>query len=227
MTLNKVFIATALIATTTTSISAQAATPYIEGQIGYANTDKVNTHSYSGTDGSITITNLMGRLNYDSSASFGAEIGMKDILVPNLRIGASFTTMKFDFKNAVISGSITDGVDTISGSLPISAADFATVGVSFDTRVNLYMANAYYDFKNDSQFTPFVGFGVGVADVKNAIDNEFAYSVNAGAKYNIDKNVYVGAKATYTNINGPTDQFEIPYKNIDLYTINVALGFEF
>ena len=182
---------TAFLAATTLSISSQAATPYVEGQIGYANASKVNTNTYSGTVDGITATNLMGKLNYDSSASFGAEIGMKDALVQNLRIGASITTMKFDLKNAVISGSLTDGVDTVSGSLPITAADFATVGVSFDNRVNLYMANAYYDFKNDSKFTPFVGFGLGVADIKNAKDNEFTYSLNAGAKYNIDKNVFV------------------------------------
>jgi opacity protein-like surface antigen len=89
------------------------------------------------------------------------------------------------------------------------------------------MANAYYDFKNDSKFTPFVGFGLGVADIKNAKDNEFTYSLNAGAKYNIDKNVYVGAKAAYTNINGPADQLGLKYQNIEIYTANVALGYEF
>jgi opacity protein-like surface antigen len=216
-----------IVALSATAITAQAATPYVEGQIGYANASKVNTNTYSGTVDGITATNLMGKLNYDSSASFGAEIGIKDLLVPNLRVGASFTTMKFDLKNAVISGSLTDGVDTVSGSLPISAADFATVGVSFDNRVNLYMANAYYDFKNDSKFTPFVGVGLGVADIKNAKDSEFTYSVNAGAKYNIDKNLYVGAKAAYTNINGPADQLGLKYQNIELYTANLSLGYEF
>ena len=88
---------TAFLAATTLSISSQAATPYVEGQIGYANASKVNTNTYSGTVDGITATNLMGKLNYDSSASFGAEIGMKDALVQNLRIGASITTMKFDF----------------------------------------------------------------------------------------------------------------------------------
>jgi opacity protein-like surface antigen len=89
------------------------------------------------------------------------------------------------------------------------------------------MANAYYDFKNDSQFTPFVGFGLGVADIKNATDNEFAYTVNAGAKYNIDKNVYIGVKAAYTNINGPSDELGLKYQNLEIFTANVALGFEF
>ena len=226
MKLNKL-TAAVIFAVSTASINAQAATPYIEGQIGYANASNVDTNTYSGTAGGITATNLRGSLNYDSSASFGAEIGMKDVLVPNLRLGASITTMKFDLKNATISGSVTDGVDTLSGSLPITAAQFASVGLNFDNRVNLYMANAYYDFKNDSQFTPFVGFGMGVADIKNARDNEFAYTLNAGAKYNIDKNVYIGAKAAYTNINGPSDELGLKYQNLEVFTANVALGYEF
>ena len=227
MKLNKLTTAV-IFAVSIASINAQAATPYVEGQIGYANASKVNTNTYNGeVEPGITATDLKGSLNYDSSASFGAEIGMKDVLVPNLRLGASITTMKFDLKNATISGSVTDGVDTISGSLPITAAQFASVGLNFDNRVNLYMANAYYDFKNDSQFTPFVGFGLGVADIKNATDNEFAYTLNAGAKYNIDKNVYIGAKAAYTNINGPSDELGLKYQNLEIFTANVALGYEF
>lgn len=227
MKLNKL-TAAVIFAVSTASINAQAATPYIEGQIGYANASKVNTNTYNGeVEPGITATDFMAKLNYDSSASFGAEIGMKDVLIPNLRVGASFTTMKFDLKNATLSGILDDGDTIFEGPVTVSNTDLASVGLTFDNRVNLYMANAYYDFKNDSQFTPFVGFGLGVADIKNATDNEFAYTVNAGAKYNIDKNVYIGAKAAYTNINGPSDQLGIKFKNLELYSVNVALGYEF
>lgn len=199
---------------------------YIEAQLGYSNLSKVNTNTYSGTVDGVTATNLMGKLNYDSSASFGAEYGLNDVIVDNLRVGVSFSTMKFDLKNAVINGSLTDGVTTYTGPDTFSAADFASIGVSFDNRVYLYMANAYYDFKNKTPFTPFVGFGMGVADIKNADGNEFAYALHAGAKYHINNNVYIGAKATYTNINGPTDQLGIKFNNIDAYSANLALGFE-
>ncbi len=226
MKMNKILTATAFVAAVALSTNAYAATPYVEGQIGYANPSKFDTNTYSGTEDGLTWTNAKLSANYDSSASFGAEFGFKDV-APNIRLGASFTTMKFDFENTTLSGSITDGVDTLSGSATFSAADFASVGVNLDTRVNIYMANAYYDFKNDSKFTPFVGFGVGVADIKIAEDKAFAYSVNAGAQYSIDKNIYVSAKAAYTNIDGPKGDIGIEFKNIDLYTVNVALGFEF
>lgn len=227
MIIKKHLIATAVIsALASSSAFAADLKGYIEAQVGYTDLSKVNTNTYSGTADGITATNLMGKLNYDSSASFGAEYGLNDVIVDNLRVGVSFSTMKFDLKNAVISGSLTDGVTTYTGPVTLSAADFASVGVSLDNRVYLYMANAYYDFKNKSPFTPFVGFGLGVADIKNADGNEFAYSLNAGAKYNIDKNVYVGAKAAYTNINGPTDQLGIKFKNIDAYSVNVSLGFD-
>ena len=89
------------------------------------------------------------------------------------------------------------------------------------------MLNTYYDFKTSTDFTPFVGFGIGLADIENAEDNAFAYSVSAGAKYNIDKNVYVGAKGAYTRIDGPTDQFGIEFKDIAVFSANVSVGYEF
>jgi opacity protein-like surface antigen len=229
MTIKKTLIATAVISALASSQAFADDTTlkgYIEAQLGYSNLSKVNTNTYSGTADGVTATNLMGKLNYDSSATFGAEYGLNDVIVDNLRVGISFSTMKFDLKNAVISGSLTDGVTTYTGPVTLSAADFASVGVSLDNRVYLYMANAYYDFKNKSPFTPFVGFGLGVADIKNADGNEFAYSLHAGAKYNINKDVYIGAKATYTNISGPTDQLGIKFNNIDAYSANLALGFE-
>lgn len=225
--MKKLLIATAVFATLAVSATAQAATPYIEGQLGYANLGDVDTNTYTGTSGNITATNLRLTADYDSSATFGAEFGFKDVIVPNLRIGASISTMKFDLKSAELNGVITDGVDTITGPVTVTRADLASVGANSDNRVNLYMVNAYYDFKNSTDFTPFVGFGLGLADIKNAKGTEFAYSINAGAKYNIDKNIYVGAKGTYTRVSGPEDEIGIKYQNIDVYTANLAVGYEF
>ena len=135
--------------------------------------------------------------------------------------------MKFDLNSAQINGVITNGSTTYTGPVTVTAANLASVGANFDNRVNLYMLNAYYDFKTSTDFTPFVGFGIGLADIKNAKDTEFAYSVNAGAKYNIDKNVYVGAKGAYTRVNGPTDQLGIKFQDIAVYSANVSIGYEF
>ena len=227
MNIKKIFTATAVIASLAVSVAAQAATPYVEGQLGFANLDNVDTNSYSGTSGSVTVTGLRANLDYDSSATYGAEFGFKDVIDPGLRIAVSISTMKFDLNSAQINGVITNGSTTYTGPVTVTAANLASVGANFDNRVNLYMLNAYYDFKTSTDFTPFVGFGIGLADIKNAKDTEFAYSVNAGAKYNIDKNVYVGAKGAYTRVNGPTDQLGIKFQDIAVYSANVSIGYEF
>ena len=228
----KSLVVIAVLSTIAVSFSAQAetpkgATPYIEGQIGYANLDNVDTNTYSGTSGNVTGTNVRANLDYDASATYGAEVGLKDVLIPNLRIGASYTTMKFDLKSAQINGVVTAGSSTYTGPATFSASDLATGGLDFNSRVNLYMVNAYYDFKTFTDITPFIGAGIGLADIKHAKDLELAYDLNAGVKYNINKNIYVGIKGAYTRINGPTDQTDIKFKDIDVLSANVAVGFEF
>jgi opacity protein-like surface antigen len=209
------------------AISAQAATAYIEGQVGYAGPNNVDTNTYSGTSGGITATNLKGTLDYKSDYMVGAEFGFKDVLVPNFRVGVSYSTVKFDLNKAVISGSVTNGTNTITGPITASAADFASVGVNLDNRINLYMLNAYYDFKNSTDFTPFVGIGIGFADISHAKDNEFAYSINAGGKYYVDKNFYLGIKAAYTRINGPTDELGVKYDDISATSGHILAGYDF
>jgi opacity protein-like surface antigen len=102
-----------------------------------------------------------------------------------------------------------------------------SLGVNLDNSVKLYMANAYYDIKNASAFTPFIGFGVGMADIKNAKDNEFAWSASVGGKYNIDKNMYLGLKGSYTSVNGITDKIGLEYKDMDAYSAHALLGYQF
>jgi opacity protein-like surface antigen len=228
----KTVLTSAVLAAFAASLSAQAetpkaATPYIEGQIGFADLDSVHAKSFTGNIGSATATNLSAKLDYDSSATYGAEVGLKDVLIPNLRIGASYTTVKFDLDSAKINGVVTNGGTTYTGPAKVSDNQLASVGLDFDNRVNLYMVNAYYDFKTFTNFTPFIGVGLGVADIKNAKDLEFAYSANVGAKYNITQNIYVGLKGVYTRVNGPKDDNGFNYKDIDVYTANLALGFEF
>jgi opacity protein-like surface antigen len=228
----KTLAAIAVFSALAVSFSAQAETPkgaalYIEGQIGYANLDNIDTNTYSGTSGNVTGSNVRANFDYDSSTTYGAEVGLKDILIPNLRIGASYTTMKFDLKSAQIDGVVTAGSSTYTGPATFSASDLATGGLDFDNRVNLYMINAYYDIKTFTNLTPFIGAGIGLADVKHAKDLEFAYDLNAGVKYNINPNIYIGIKGAYTRVNGPTDQIGIKFKDIDVLSANVAVGFEF
>jgi opacity protein-like surface antigen len=221
---------TAVLTALLISATVQAATPYIEGQVGVTNLEDTDTKPHSGSNGGITFNNTNLNLDYDSSTTFGFELGAKDV-IPNVRIGASISRMNFDLKSATVNGSFTDGstdsTTTITGPSSVSGNDLVAAGLNLDKSVNLYMVNAYYDFKNSTEFTPFLGFGIGLADIENTKDNEFAYAINAGAKYNIGKQTYIGVKATYTTINGPKDERGFSFKDIKACTANVSIGYEF
>jgi opacity protein-like surface antigen len=203
--------------------------PYIEGQLGYANLNDVDSKTVSDSIGNVR---LSGKLNlkYDSDATYGFEIGAKNVGIENLRLGASYSRAEFDFKSTGLTGTIsTDaGSSTISGSA--SRSQLGSYASTLDAKINLYMLNAYYDFKNSSAFTPFIGAGIGFADVKNTKDNEFAFSLNAGGKYHINDNLYLGAKGSYIRVNGPTIQVDggdYGLEDVDLWKAEALLGYQF
>jgi len=201
--------------------------PYIEAQLGYAKAKDVDTENFTGTVGGGTAT-LSAKGEFDNSFAGGIELGVGNIGASNFRLGASYTRMDFDIEKVTgtlttvgVSG-VADGTYTADITQTVRDA-----GISLDNRVNLYMANAYYDFKNASSFTPFIGLGMGMADVQNAKDNEFAYQGSIGGKFEIDKNMYLGLKGAYTKVNGITDELDIKYKDMDAYSGHVLLGVNF
>ncbi len=215
-----------LLALISSSALAAELKPYLEGQLGFASLDDVDT-KLNGAIGGGTAT-ASAKIKYDHSVSGGFEIGANNVGIENLRIGVSYNRMKFDMDK--VTGSITTtGVTgfengTLSGDI---TSTVRSAGISLDNSVNLYMANAYYDIKNASAFTPFVGLGMGMANVQNAKDNEFAWSASVGGKYNIDKNMYLGLKGSYTSVNGITDKIGLEYKDMDAYSAHALLGYQF
>lgn len=83
---------------------------------------------------------------------------------------------------------------------------------SNELRSQALMLNGYYDFKNTSKFTPYVGAGVGVTHIKNnytnqeypdyafsKTDNHFTWSASLGIAYNITNNVALDASYRYVD----------------------------
>jgi opacity protein-like surface antigen len=223
----KKLLITVVFATVSTGALAADLKPYIEAQLGYAKLKDVETESFSGSVGGGTAT-LSAKGDFDNSFAGGAELGVGNIGASNFRLGASYTRMDFDMEK--VTGSLTTtGVSGVAnGTYTADITPYIRdAGISLDNRVNLYMANAYYDFKNESSFTPFLGVGMGMADVQNAKDNEFAYQGVIGGKFDIDKNMYLGLKGLYTKVNGITDELGIKYKDMDAYSGQVLLGVNF
>ena len=199
---------------------------YIEGQLGRSSLKDADIKPFSGSIDDKTIDQATAKIEYDHSVSGGFEIGANNVGIENLRIGASYNRMKFDMDKVTGSISGTSG----GGSLDLTGDITEVVkglNVALDNSVNLYMANAYYDIKNASAFTPFVGLGMGMANIQNAKDNEFAWSASVGGKYNIDKNMYLGLKGSYTSVNGITDKIGLEYKDMDAYSAHALLGYQF
>jgi len=205
--------------------------PYIEGQINYVNPDDIESkNTISGTatgyGNTITATNLGYKLDYDNDFGYGFEIGLKD-LQPNVRLGFSFNKVKAELDKIVQTGSLTVNATTYTNQSFSSQEVKSDLGLDFDNDVKTYMANVYYDFNGSDKLKPFVGFGIGLADIENLDDKELALSASLGLKYYFDDNIYLGAKGTYSNINGGKDELGAEYKDINLYTGTLAVGFEF
>jgi len=218
----KQILATAV--ATCVSTSVFAGNMYIEGQLGMHNAD-VSTSSYSGTAAGITFTNVKADMDFDTATSMGIEFGAN--MTDNVRLGYAFSTMNLDFSSATISGTATDGSTTISGSGTINKSEFPSIGSTFDNKVKLFEAKVYYDFKGTGSTTPFIGAGIGFADIENAEDMELALSITAGANFDISDSVYFGVNASLTSIQGPTDELGIGYEDISVTSGRLVVGKRF
>ncbi len=65
------------------------------------------------------------------------------------------------------------------------------ISLSGNANVKSYLLNGYIDFENKSSITPYIGIGLGLADIENSDadidDKEFAYQAAAGIGYDINK----------------------------------------
>lgn len=209
--------------------NAQAAEYYVEGQLGATMIQDVDTSTYSGTSGGITYTNASASIDYDTALTGGAEFGFGDFGVENFRLGFSVKLLEAELDSVTLSGTATDGTTTLTGPATFSRADLDTIGAgsTFDNRVGIYSINGYYDFKNDSAFTPYLGAGIGFADIENAKDSEFAFNLSGGVNYDITEKFYMGVKGEYTWIDGPTDEFGLEFDPIQAFSALVTIGYRF
>jgi opacity protein-like surface antigen len=199
---------------------------YIEGSIGHYDVDDVDTTRASGTESGITFTNFGGSLEYDADTTLGFEIGVK--FNEKVRIGFSYVDASLDFEGANVTGSATDGTTTINVNARVTPANASALGLTFSNDAELMMIKAYYDFNTFSNgLTPFVGIGIGQADIDNATDDETIIALTAGARYNLNDKAYVGAKVSYMEIDGPDDGLGIQYEDIELTSFEVVVGISF
>jgi opacity protein-like surface antigen len=219
-------ITTIVLLLVTTSFNSYAQVKgYIEGQVNYTQVQDIDLKNFTGTiSNGRTFENLKGKLGYDSDIGYGVEFGVSEFLNKNFRLGLSYGVNKIELKKATGVSGLSNGDPLPSSATPQDVRD---LGLNFDSNVKIYSLNAYYDFNNINGFIPFIGAGLGQTDILNAKDKELSKSLYLGAKYFMDKNIYVGGKGTYTMINGPEDKNGMKYDDITLYAFTLSVGYQF
>ncbi len=106
------------------------------------------------------------------------------------------------------------------------------IDLTGDTSSTAFLLNGYFDFANDSAFTPFISAGLGLAIVEvndfnvpgsgvpsyNDDDTVFAYQVGVGVGYAVNEKVSVDVKYRYCATSDPEfDTTEIEYSGHNLY----------
>ncbi len=200
---------------------------YVEGQLGATKIWDVDSNSYSGSVAGITYANLKGTFAYQTALTYGAEAGISNVGGMPIRLGLAYQGFTSKLDKVTGSGTFTYNGTTYNLSQTLTRAQIDTTGLNFDNKVNLFFANAYYDFNTGSAFRPFVGAGIGLANIDHAKNNEMALNASIGAQYDLTSNMYLGAKVQLNWVNGPKDKLGISYNNIMATTGLLSIGVKF
>lgn len=202
---------------------------YIEVGFGLLIPSDVSTEPYSGTSpsGDITYNNLSANIEYDHPIAWSFEYGRfidKDL---SLRAGLNYTLSKAKLKRIYGAGSYTYNGTTynVNNSLNRSEVNNST---SFDNNFKILSANLYKDFNQlDSNFTPYIGLGVGLADIEDTKDKEIVSNLIIGFNYDLYDKTYIGGKFLYNTVSGPTNNDGLKYEDIDFQTWLLHIGRRF
>jgi len=104
------------------------------------------------------------------------------------------------------------GIDAVTINDPTLGPTLATP-VNDDINVHFLMSNFYFDWRNDSRFTPFIGGGVGGAFVENETgvrDAALAYQGRAGVSFDVGGGFSLDTEYIYLRTSklsyGPQDE---------------------
>ena len=192
---------------------------YLRGDIGYASLKSKGVLYHQG---SASLSGSFEQHDVDDTWMLGGGVGYQ--VTDYFRVDA---TIDHYFQTSFNGSSATGATTcTLTGATVCDFSDNA------DLSVTTYMMNAYMDLGTYSKITPYVGFGIGAAqlhwtDLINTeicvtgcatsvatshygeADLRFAYSLHVGASYDIDANWKWDAGYSYTHIeSGPMFHFE-------------------
>ena len=210
-TMKKLAIVLSCCALTLSATAASAAGVYISGKLG------------------VTVTPTLTASGADGWGTWADDISFDTGLAINGAIGYDFDTFRAEVEVGYQKNDF-DSSENYNNGIYTGTTSF----VNGDLTSNSLFANGYYDFKNNSPLVPYLGAGIGYANVElNHIrsdagygsysndDSVFAYKLMAGVSYAINKNVaidlsyrYVGAaNPSFDEGYGSTTDFEFSSHN--------------
>ncbi|HGJ5860494.1 MAG TPA: outer membrane protein [Arsenophonus nasoniae] len=211
---------------------------YVTGKVGGS---VVQSTKSTGSISAAEKRNMSGKLDDITSGAFEGGIALgynfKPMFQLPVRVELDFTARSNLKKNG------SNEAEIVDKRFDIKMKD--------KIQINTLMVNAIYDFENSSQFTPYVLAGMGVAqnnrtanisttdsngDTKSLsgkkVNYNFAWSIGAGVKYDINSNLALDLSYRYINAgkaktNGETNIDKINIKgNLEsrLHSHDIMLG---
>jgi opacity protein-like surface antigen len=186
------------------SIAYSAEGPYVSGNLGIA----------MASDSDLSETGATGTMEFDQGFAFGVAAGYG---FGSTRVEGEIAYQKNDY-------------DKLSINVP-GVGSWST-DVDGDATSTAFLVNGYYDFKNNSSITPFIGAGLGFAKVDvgaisvpgfgtvttSADDTVFAYQIGAGVGFAVNEKVSLDLKYRYFATSDPDfEGTEAEYSSHNLY----------
>jgi outer membrane autotransporter protein len=169
------------------------------------------------TDSDVTDSEAPGdaiELSYDNGWTMGAAVGYR---LNNFRVEGEISYQKNDIDETSAMGFSMDSSGDVSG-------------LSF-------LVNGYYDFANQTAFTPFLSAGLGYARVEvndynlagsgfadfNEDDSVFAYQFGAGVGYAVNESITIDLKYRYFTTSDP----DFDGSEAEIASHNILLGLRY
>ncbi len=245
---------------------AQAADLYVGATYGYVDMDDIDTDGNFTSDfttGTVTGVNppltipagspVNWETELDSGDGFGLVFGTAfELFNQSWRAELEYSATSNDVdghSGVTAAGILLDPIDAgvlltgNVGDLGVSVGDLVANGQG-EVETSTFFVNGYYDFKNSTNWTPFLGLGIGYSNVEveyepsnvGIIDDDddvFAWQVMGGVNYSINDQFEVTGSVRYRetddaelNADLIPAEFDIETETL-IYDLGIRYNFSF
>lgn len=200
----------------------------LSGLFGFAENFPIHSQDFGASPAAtdVVLNALNAKIDADIGFGFAHAAGFK--FDSGFRAEAEFAYRDVDL-NRVFKPAGSTPIISLSGSTPING----------DINIKSWLFNAIYDFEMYTLFTPYLGYGVGVAlqegslsmvhgipaDLSKGTDITFAYQILAGVIYTLTDHVDVGFGYRYFGTSNPDFGFFV--SEIGIHSLEITLRYYF